>query len=232
MSSKIIELLSTIIRKKRPIIFDDHMRTVPISSTFGFERGTPIDRFYIAKFVKKNEKYIEGDVLEIADNLYSKEFMSEKVRKIDVLDTKLHKNVTIIGDLTKIDSLPEAQYDCFICTQTLNFIFQIDLAIKGIYHLLKPGGTFIGTVAGICQISRYDMDRWGDYWRFTSVSISKLFENVFATKPYIETFGNVATACAFLQGVAIEELPSPEILEKTDQNYQIVIGVLITRALK
>ena len=232
MKSKMIELFNIIIRKRSPIIFNDNLRLTPISSTFGFERGTPIDRYYITSFIKTQKEYIKGNVLEVADDLYSKKFVSDKVKKIDVLDTKLNNKVTIVGDLTKIDSLPADQYDCFICTQTLNFIFEINSAIDGIYHLLKPGGCLIGTVAGICQISRYDMDRWGDYWRFTSASLSKLFENVFGTKPYIETFGNVATACALLQGIAVEDLPSIEILAKSDPNYEVVLGILARKKNK
>jgi hypothetical protein len=34
---------------------------------------------------------------------------------------------------------------------------------------LKPGGVLLATVSGISQISRYDMYRWGDYWRFTTL---------------------------------------------------------------
>ena len=38
----------------------------------------------------------------------------------------------------------------------------------------------LATVPGISQISRYDMDRWGDFWRFTTLSMRRLFEQSFA----------------------------------------------------
>ncbi len=48
--------------------------------------------------------------------------------------------------------------DCFIVTQTLNFIYDVKSAVKGIFHMLKDGGIILATVAGIFQISRYDIE--------------------------------------------------------------------------
>lgn len=74
------------------------------------------------------------------------------------------------------------------------------------------------------------MDRWGDYWRFTDLSIRKLMEAVFKKENIeITTYGNVLAATAFLQGLAIEDLPDKTILDKYDPDYQITIGI---RAVK
>jgi hypothetical protein len=55
------------------------------------------------------------------------------------------------------------------------------------------------------QISRYDMDHWGDYWRFTTKSIRKLFEGSFpAENISIGAFGNVKVCVAFLHGIAYD----------------------------
>lgn len=43
------------------------MPLVPTSKRFGQERGKAIDRYYIEKFLKENEKYICGIVMEIAE---------------------------------------------------------------------------------------------------------------------------------------------------------------------
>ena len=129
--------------------------------------------------------------------------------------------------MTKPETLPRERIDCFICTQTLNFIFDVPKAIEGSYKVLKQGGTLLCTVSGISQISRYDMDRWGDYWRFTDLSIRKLMESVFGEgNVEIVTFGNALAATAFLQGLAIDDLP---LLDKKDLDYQITIGIKATK---
>jgi hypothetical protein len=82
---------------------------------------------------------------------------------------------------------------------------------------------------GISQISRYDMDRWGEYWRFTTLSARRSFEEVFSpTKLTIESYGNVLAATAFLHGVAEGELRREE-LDVHDPDYELLITV---RAVK
>ncbi|MDO7253873.1 hypothetical protein [Helicobacter cappadocius] len=46
----------------------------PISSVFGFDRGTPIDRVYTADFLNKNFKHIKGVVCEIAESTYTRQW--------------------------------------------------------------------------------------------------------------------------------------------------------------
>lgn len=71
----------------------------PISSKFGFDRGTPIDRYYIEKFLNNYREYIHGKCLEITDNTYTKRFGGKEVVQSDVLDinTANLKANTIFG---------------------------------------------------------------------------------------------------------------------------------------
>ena len=227
MSFKILRKLKSLFLK--PIVFENIV-SEPVSRDFGFSRGTPIDRYYIAAFLKKYSTDIKGVALEIAESKYAKQF-DNGVTSFEILHVdKANRKATIIGDLSKPDNLPENKIDCFICTQTLNFIFDLKEAIKGCYKLLNKEGVFLGTVGGITQISRYDMDRWGDYWRFTDLSIRKLFEERFGAENItIETFGNVFAANAFLQGIAVEDIQNMDILDVRDQDYQVTIGI---RAIK
>ena len=50
-------------------------------------------------------------------------------------------------------------------------------------------------------------------------------KNTKFSKVEIVPMGNVMAACAFLQGMALEELPRKELLDITDENYQVVIGI-------
>ena len=103
--------------------------------------------------------------------------------------------------------------------------------MAGAHFLLKPGGVLLATVGGISQISRYDMERWGDYWRFTTASIQKLFEPVFRGGIELETYGNVLAATAFLQGIAVEELPDRTLLDEHDPDYQLLITIVARKAV-
>ncbi|MDR2147155.1 MAG: class I SAM-dependent methyltransferase [Tannerella sp.] len=210
----------------KPVTFEDSLRIKPISSQFGFDRGTPIDRYYIEKFLQKHAPQIKGNVLEISESTYSIKF-GNQITSFEILHfDDSNRKATIIGDLTDTTTLPENKIDCFICTQTFNFIYEVRKAIAGSYHLLKSGGVLLATVSGLSQISRYDMDRWGDYWRFTDISAKRLFEECFGNANVeIETFGNVLAAKAFLDGLAVEDLPESTLLDAVDKDYQITIGI-------
>ena len=112
----------------------------PISKVFALDRGTPIDRVYIEDFLEKNKNFVKGVVCEIADNTYSKKYGSS-IEKFEILHyTGDNKDATIIGDLTNISTIPKGCIDCFILTQTLNFIYDFKSAIAGLHHMLKDGG--------------------------------------------------------------------------------------------
>src|SRR5215471_20568201 len=75
------------------------------------------------------------------------------------------------GGLTTDDGVPTGAFDCIILTQTLPFIYDIETAIHHAYRRLRPSGVLLLTLPFITRISRPDMDRWGDYWRLTSLSM-------------------------------------------------------------
>jgi hypothetical protein len=51
----------------------------PISSIFGFDRGLPVDRYYIEKFLSAQSADIYGRVLEIGDDRYTRKFGGDRV---------------------------------------------------------------------------------------------------------------------------------------------------------
>lgn len=225
------DLLRQLTRNRTTVRLDDLNRTVPVSKVFGLDRGLPVDRYYIERFLAQSKTYIHGTVLEIADSHYSKKYGSD-VERYEVLHaTPGNSNATMTGDLTDPETLPPAVIDCFICTQTFNFIFDVEKAVAGAHHLLKPGGVLLATVAGLCQISRYDMDRWGDFWRFTTASVQRVFGQVFGADVEVRSYGNVLAACALLQGVAVEDIPDPALLDENDPDYQVIITIIARKAL-
>jgi len=199
----------------------------PISSLFGFDRGIPIDRYYIEAFLSENRMHIKGMTIEIADNAYTKRF-GERVTRSLILHVS-DKGADIIGNLETGEGLPVELADCIIMTQTLSFIYDIKSAVKHSLQMLKKGGCLLVTNPGITQISRYDYDRWGQYWSFTDKTIRRLFEeHVPKENITTATYGNVKTAACFLYGMASEELVKQD-LNYNDPNYQLVVAAIITK---
>lgn len=205
-------------------------RLQPVSRVFGLDRGQPIDRHYIERFLGLHSAEIQGRVLEIGDAYYTNMFGAGQVTHSDILHVaEGNAQATLVGDLATGAGVPTAVFDCTILTQTLPFIFDVQNAVVQILHALKPGGVALVTIPGISQISRYDMERWGDYWRFTDASARRLFGDVFGAENItVVTYGNVLAACAFLQGLAAHELKSDE-LDFPDSDYQVIIGIRATR---
>lgn len=208
----------------------DLRRTSPVSSVFGLDRGQPIDRYYIEQFLADHASDIRGRVLEIGDDHYTRRFGGDAVTASDVLHAETgNRRANLVGDLTRPEGIPANAFDCIILTQTLNFIYDVDAAVRGVYRALRREGVVLVTVAGLSQISEFDMRRWGDYWRFTTASVERLFGNVFgAGNVEVRSLGNVLAASAFLYGLAAEEL-APHELEVHDPAYQVVIAARAVR---
>jgi SAM-dependent methyltransferase len=212
------------VRRAGPSPFRDLRHVEPVSRVFGFDRGLPVDHWYIERFLERHARDIRGAVLEVGDDRYTRRF--GRPTRSDVLNVYPNQpGTTIVADLTKPASLPVAAFDCIICTQTLQFIYDVRRAIENLRRMLKPGGIALCTAAGISQISRYDMDRWGDYWRFTSLSAQMLFDGAFGRgNVEVQAFGNVLTSVAFLEGLSAQEL-TPHELTSVDPDYELVIAV-------
>lgn len=205
-------------------------RLTPISQAWGYDRGLPIDRYYIEQFLSVCAVDIQGHVLEVKDNSYTVKYGGDRVTKSDVLH-KMEGNsrATIVADLTSAPELSADTFDCIICTQTLQFIYEVKAAIETLHRILKPSGVLLVTVPGVSQISRYDMDRWGDYWRFTTLSAGMLIAEAFPmSNVMVQAYGNVLSAISLLHGLASEELDQ-KALNSLDPDYEVLIAI---RAVK
>jgi glycosyltransferase involved in cell wall biosynthesis/SAM-dependent methyltransferase len=210
--------------------FGSLRRVMPISQEFGYDRGLPIDRYYIERFLSAHAADIRGCVLEIGDNTYTRQFGGDRVTRSDVLHImENNPHTTIVADLTCANHIPSDTFDCVILTQTLQFIYDSRAALQTLYRILKPGGVLLATVPAISQISRYDMEQWGHYWSFTTLSIRRLLEEAFPVAKFkVEAYGNVLAAISFLHGLATHELKQKE-LDHRDLDYEVVITI---RAVK
>jgi len=212
------------------IDWGDFDTTRPINSNWGYERGTPIDRYYINGFLQKNTGDIRGRVLEVADNEYTRTFGGARVEKSDILyPTTENSGATIIADLTIPGQVTDELFDCIICTQTLQFVFDVRVAIASLFRFLKPGGVLLLTVPGITKISPEDRDRSGDYWRFTAESLHRLLAAEFPEETVtVETHGNIKSSLGLLHGISADEIPEIE-LDQSDDHYQLLVSARAVR---
>jgi hypothetical protein len=219
------------LRAPRRVRWGSLRRTQPVSRIFGADRGLPLCRYYIERFLLESARDVQGDVLEIAENTYTRRFGGARVARSHVLHAvDGNPAATLVGDLTTGKGIPTAAFDCIILTQTLPFIYDVPAALRNLERSLKPGGVLLATFPGISQISRYDMERWGDYWRFTDASARRLFEQFWSAENIsLEVHGNVLVATAYLQGIASDELREDELHYK-DNDYPLLITVRARKA--
>jgi SAM-dependent methyltransferase len=204
-------------------------RLVPLDAEFGFGRGLPVDRYYIERFLAVHAADVCGRVLEIADDTYARRFGGADVTGVDVLHVAGNGKATIVADLADGHQIPSAHFDCVILTQTLQFIYDVRGALATVSRILRPGGVVLATMPGISQISRYDMERWGQFWSFTSLSARRLFETAFTNADVqIEAHGNVLAAVALLHGLATEEI-GRRALDYCDPDYEVIITARAVR---
>lgn len=190
-------------------------------SVDGSEFGTPIDRFYIEKFLKENKSYIHGTVMEVQDNRYTVKF-GEQVKESIICHVKGWNGARKVN-FESGEGIEQNMVDCLICTQTLQFIFDQKKALKNIYKMLKPGGCALISVPGIKPISIFHSRNWGEYWSYTAQTMIKLCSEVATEDHYeVQAYGNVKVATAFLYGLSIEEMDKAD-LEYVDPVYPLTV---------
>jgi hypothetical protein len=201
----------------------------PVSRSFGYDRGTPIDRYYIENFLERHRADIRGRALEIGDASYCRRFDSG-ITQQDVLHVSPDApEATIRGDLTQPGVLPEAAFDCMVITQTLHLTIDVREAIARLHAALRPSGVLLLTVPGISPIDRDDWNStW--YWSMTGQSATRLFGEIFGAEAIdVTVHGNVYAATCFLQGMALEEVQQ-DWLDRKDPCYPVIVAVRAVRA--
>ncbi|MFL6195570.1 MAG: class I SAM-dependent methyltransferase [Thermoanaerobaculia bacterium] len=202
-------------------------RTTPLSESWGFDRGTPVDRHYIEAFLEEHRGDIRGRVLEVQDSGYTDRFGSG-VEAREVLDVDpANPRATIVADLAAADAIPRDSFDAFILTQTLHLIYDVRAALRHARRILRPGGVLLATLPSVSRVSRGAAA--SDYWRFTPASARALFGEAFAPdRVTVRCYGNVLSGIAFLSGMAHEELAAGELAVR-DEHFPVIVAV---RAVK
>lgn len=202
-------------------------RTAPFGLQWGAERGLPVDRRYIEDFLQLHAADIRGQALEIHGTEYIDRYGGGRVEQAHVLDINTgNARATVVGDLSQPGTLPEGGFDCFILTQTLQFIRDAGPAAANAYRCLAPGGVLLITVPTTSRLERgYD-----DFWRWTPRGLEELLADSLPTEAErtVTAYGNVLTAVAFLLGLAAQDLSAEEYAVR-DPLYPMLVCARVRR---
>ena len=138
-------------------------------------------------------------------------------RRILIRNGERHRGL----DLSEPDSLPQGRFDCFILTQTLQLVADLDEALRNAWQSLASGGVLLVSVPGI---TRSDPDYvTADRWRMTPSGLDTLLARTCLNgRREVVGYGNLASAIAFLMGLAAEELEESELSE-TDPHFTVSV---------
>jgi hypothetical protein len=91
-----------------------------VSRQFGFDRGKPVDRWYIERFLAEHRSDVRGAVLEVAESTYTQWYGDGDVTRSDVLHHTGNDESTVVGDLTTgagLPARPDLKFACGDCTK-------------------------------------------------------------------------------------------------------------------
>lgn len=207
----------------------DLRRTSPFSDVYGFDRGTPVDRFFIDRFLTQHEADIAGHVLEVGSPEYASSVGRARVQRVDVLDIDpSNSEATIIADLSEQGSIPSRRFDCFVLTQTLQYVSDVGTAVRNAVDALVPGGVLLLSVPMTSRLDPTSGFR-NDLWRFTPGGLELILkESAADAESRVTSFGNVLTTVAFSLGLSAEELREDELLF-VDEAFPMVLCARVQR---
>ncbi len=185
-----------------------------LDSNFGVSRGTPLDRKLISDYLWTATRDIDSmnlTVLEFGDRIISENMLKKSISWIFLYSQKFEidtKNKIIYGDLTNFDESYSAIYgtfDIILSTQLMAFTDDPFAVVKNLNKMMKKDGVLVGTEPFLSPVSRYDNEKWGDYFRFTLKGMKKLLDSAKFTISEITPLGNFSWSLALSKGLVQED---------------------------
>jgi SAM-dependent methyltransferase len=196
-------------------------RVTPFSSNFGFDRGTPVDRYYLHHFLEKNRAHVTGEVLEIQAPVYATQFGSN-LRIVHSVDINPESQPTYVCDLAQSEGIiPSDRYDCFLLPNTLCVLRDIEDCLRQALRVIKPGGVILASTAGFVPLT----PDYPDYWHLSAAGWEEIAHRAWpGCEVTVGSHGNCLAAVAAMLGLAFEEL-TPSELDVRDPRYPVLITV-------
>ena len=214
-------------RRRGPVWLGSLGSTAPFGGNWGYDRGTPVDRWYIERFLAEHSRDVTGRVLEVKDSGYTDRF-GHALQERAVLDVDpANPLATYVADLAAADGVPDDAFDCFVLTQTLQLVFDVRAALGHAHRILRPGGVLLATMPVASRICDPPLT---DHWRFTPLAARRLLAEAFgAGEVSVAGRGSVLAQIAFLEGLAAEDLTARE-LAVDDERFPLVVCARAVKA--
>jgi SAM-dependent methyltransferase len=195
-------------------------RVEPFSASFGFERGTPVDRFYLHRFLESNQSVITGRVLEVQAPSYTKRY-GHDVDVSHTVDINPRFGATYTCDLADAPAIPSDSYDCLLAPQTLAHVADLNGVLRTMLRVVRPGGSVLASAPVLLPLISDGDDNWRlspSGWQLT---LAREWKGCDVT---VEGHGNCLSAVAAMHGLALEELTQDE-LNINDPRYPVLVTI-------
>jgi hypothetical protein len=186
-------------------------RLRPFSGRYGYDRGTPIDRYYTEQFLSRHADRVRGNVLEVKDDDYTRRFgRSVRPFVVDVDGSNPEADLNVPG------SLPIEFFDC-VMTQ-IPQLLSPEKALGKVWASTAPGGALLLTVPSLGRLDPHDQAT--DCWRWPPNGLAKLLSRV-EIRASVSGDGNVLACVSALWGLSVQDL-SAEELDFNDPRFPLV----------
>ena len=190
----------------------------PFSWRWGLDRGLPVHRYYLERFLAEHSADIRGAVLEFQDPQYSPRFAGGPIDQLDILHIDASNPLaTLVGDLTQTNDLPSDRFDCIVCTHVLHVIPEAGRAVGELERMLRPGGVLLVVVPAVSMVGE------AEFWRYTQEGLAYLLTRSFSdAHVQVRGYGNSLTAAAEIRGLVASEF-EPWELDQHDPRFPVQV---------
>ena len=200
--------------------FGDFGRLWPFSYRFGFDRGGPVDRYYLRQFVRSIRPIVRGRCLEIGGSVRNNWFYRFDVDEFRTLELE-QSNVAddLVGDAADQGVLDPASWDSILAFHVLEHCPNPFAVVSNMCAWLRPNGHACIVVPCAQRVHNYP----GDYWRFMPDGLRVLFRDF--SEVNVSTYGNPLTVVSNYLGLSHTELVA-ENMDAVHPDYPVLACVV------
>jgi SAM-dependent methyltransferase len=201
-----LEKLGLLSPATNAVDWGDLKKAVPICQAFGLTRGTPVDRYYLSKYLQEIQTQISGNILEIGGIPKDKDFYEVNPgTSYQIMNIEPGLGIDIVGDAHDQSMIKPESFDSIVIFNVLEHCYAPWQVVENIYTWLKPGGKCFAMVPSSIRVHATPMD----YWRPLPDAFVWMFRNFSQQQLYV--YGNPTTVIASYHGIAVEELTTEEL---------------------
>lgn len=198
----------------------DLRRRAPFDPMFGFTRGTPIDRYYLDRFIERIRPEVRGAVLEIGGSRANRErYRFDAATEYRAMDIKRSPDVDLVGDVHDRGLIPPGTLDAIVIFNVLEHCARPWVVADNLRAWLRVGGKVFAMVPSVQRVHRQPKD----YWRPYPDGMEVLFSDFARCQLFV--YGNPLTSVAAIMGIAAQELSADE-LDHVNIGYPVATCVI------